>query len=366
MQGIMRELRKQGFQVKQKFAVPNHQYRTAQGLFSKLCVRIKAYILYPAMLAWQIVFREKEQAINVVCTNTFYAPLLAAICSRKKPVIHLLYDVYPDALECAGYLKPHSALSRFIAAVTHRTLHVCDANVLLGKHLKKHVENRYGEVRTPWVIPVGADDSLFTKFQKRTECERIEFLYCGHLGRMHNTQTLSTALLAQDREWLLRSHFRFYASGPNYEPLQKQLHLLTQNQTALLDFGYSIPDEDWLDIMEEADVGIVTMAPGAEKIVMPSKAYSAIAAGQAILAICPRDSDLADLVNAHDCGWVVEPGDIERLRETIAEIVNDKKQLLRKRRNAWQAGHGEYSSKALAQKWRNLFEQVLSHSTTLL
>jgi len=38
------------------------------------------------------------------------------------------------------------------------------------------------------------------------------------------------------------------------------------------------------------------MAPGAEQVVMPSKTYSAMMAGQAVLAIAPEESDLVDLI----------------------------------------------------------------------
>ena len=69
--------------------------------------------------------------------------------------------------------------------------------------------------------------------------------------------------------------------------------------------------------MLRAQVALVTIAPGAERVVMPSKTYSALVAGQAILAICRRESDLADLVRQHDCGWVVEPGNPEQLAQTI-------------------------------------------------
>jgi hypothetical protein len=53
---------------------------------------------------------------------------------------------------------------------------------------------------------------------------------------------------------------------------------------------------------------------------MPSKTYSAMMAGQAILAIAPEDSDLVDLIKAADCGWFVEPGDVAGLAAVIDAI----------------------------------------------
>ena len=41
---------------------------------------------------------------------------------------------------------------------------------------------------------------------------------------------------------------------------------------------------------------------------MPSKNYSALVPGQAVLAACADDSDLEDLIREHECGWVVASG----------------------------------------------------------
>jgi colanic acid biosynthesis glycosyl transferase WcaI len=105
-------------------------------------------------------------------------------------------------------------------------------------------------------------------------------------------------------------------------------------------------------------LALVTIAPGAERVVMPSKTYSALVAGQAILAICPRKSDLADLVFRHDCGWVVEPGDVAGLTRTLAWMAEKPDELWAKRRNSFEAGHRHYDTGVLAETWMNFFEEM--------
>lgn len=92
---------------------------------------------------------------------------------------------------------------------------------------------------------------------------------------------------------------------------------------------------------------------------MPSKTYSALAAGQAVLAICPRASDLADTVLAHDCGWVVESGDCAGFRRVLEELSRDPGEVLRRRRNAWRAGHEIYDQPVLAKQWITVLTSVL-------
>jgi glycosyltransferase involved in cell wall biosynthesis len=101
------------------------------------------------------------------------------------------------------------------------------------------------------------------------------------------------------------------------------------------------------------------MKVGAERIVMPSKTYSALAAGQAILAVCPIDSDLAKTVLSHDCGWVVAPGDADELVRVLDEIVSSAEVVQRKRENAFRAGQLEYSEAAVGKRWEILLSALI-------
>jgi len=115
--------------------------------------------------------------------------------------------------------------------------------------------------------------------------------------------------------------------------------------------------------MKGAQVALVTIAPGAERVVMPSKTYSALVAGQAILAICCRASDLAELVFRHECGWVVEPDDAAGLRAALQEIACEPAGLWEKRQRAFAAGHRYYDMTPIAAEWTRLFG-TLSASTS--
>ena len=89
---------------------------------------------------------------------------------------------------------------------------------------------------------------------------------------------------------------------------------------------------------------------------MPSKTYSAMMAGQAILAIAPEDSDLVDTIKAADCGWWVAPGDVDGLAQVIDTIRADPEGLLAKRENAYTYAHAQFGQDILAKKWIQLFD----------
>ena len=74
-------------------------------------------------------------------------------------------------------------------------------------------------------------------------------------------------------------------------------------------------------------------------------------AGQAILAIAPEDSDLVDLIKAADCGWWVEPGDVEGLARLLEAMSADPALLLAKRERAYCYAHAHFGQDALAKAW---------------
>jgi glycosyltransferase involved in cell wall biosynthesis len=169
------------------------------------------------------------------------------------------------------------------------------------------------------------------------------------MGRMHDVETLAGAISAGIPFGL---KLRFHASGSGYA----RLRAVVPNPA--VEWGGSLDDRDWQKAMIAAQVALVTMTPGAENVVMPSKTYSALVAGQAILAVCPVNSDLADLVREHDCGWVVVPGDIAALRAVLAEIASVPGILQAKRQHAYDAGHRFYDAPVLAGQWMSLFDSL--------
>ena len=92
---------------------------------------------------------------------------------------------------------------------------------------------------------------------------------------------------------------------------------------------------------------------------MPSKAYSAMMAGQAILAIAPEESDLVDMIKAADCGWWVTPGDVNGLEQLLAEISSNPDEILKKGESACTYAHRHFGQDALAEKWKVLFEDLV-------
>ena len=124
--------------------------------------------------------------------------------------------------------------------------------------------------------------------------------------------------------------------------------------------GDGLDQAAWIATMESADVALVTMVPGSETVVMPSKTYSAMMAGQAIVAIAPEDSDLVDLVKVADCGWFVDPGDVDGLARVVKAIYMDPGGLLEKRQNAYLYAQAHLGQDTLVNDWIRVLRETFT------
>ena len=335
-------------------------YRLRRGPLGRFWLRARMYGLYPFKLL-RHCRKTKNVHARVVCSNTFYAPLIAALAQKQgsTKVIHLVYDLFPDALFEAGVIRTGSAIAAACDATVRKTFRHSSASVFLGKRLLSHAESRFGAIRNSCIIPVGADGSSFAANPPRilARNEPIDVLYCGNLGRLHDANTLIDALTFGLSPEGRQIRFCFHSSGHHFKLLEDFSRSASRSDTKL-ELGDFLSGQSWIKRMQQAHVGLVTMRPGAERVLMPSKTYSALVAGQALLAICPRESDLADLVTQYECGWVVAPGNASALISAIEQIRGSPEELQRRRENAFRIGHSRFSSRLIAKHWKDLFDRL--------
>jgi len=356
---LVRWLDERDVAARQFFQVSQPDYWAARGRWARLALRVRCYGIYPLRVAFKFMRRGRGRpAVGVVCTNTFYAPWAAMFTAGNSgaPVVNWVFDLFPDVLTVAGKIRAGSMSERVLAGIVRSTFHHAAANVFLGEHLLAHARQRFGHIPRAHIIPVGADAAPFRHHppRERRAGTPSTVLYCGNLGRMHDVETVA-AVIRGGLPAEVRMKFR--GNGAGFRALE---HSITAASAGAVSLGGNVHGDDWVEAMQAADVGLVTLRPGAEGLVMPSKTYSAMVAGQALLAVCPENSDLADTVRRHDAGWVVRPGDTAGLKAVLAQIADEPAELLRRRENSFNAGQGIYDQVAIAGLWAGLFESVVA------
>lgn len=355
MEPIARELRNLQIHASHRYAVSNRDYRNARTVQERLWLRFRMYFLYPIYFVFCELIR--PSSVRVVCTNTFYVPFISSIIqSTESRSVHLLYDLFPDSLIVAEKIQATSVLARVSRSIVKRTILNSTANVALGPLLASYATGlaRAGSpVRT---IPVGTDfQALPSRISGRDYRRPIRVLYCGNLGHLHDVKTLEEAILSLSESTCYSVHFDFCGSGTGFKRLQRSLAQLPAD---LVSFEGPLESGEWSEKLGGAHVGLVTMKDGTQHVLYPSKTFSAMAAGQAIIAICPLNSDLADLIQENDCGWVIEPGDSMSLLELFSGLSQRVDEIEKKGANSLQAAKKKYDASPIALEWASLFKEI--------
>ena len=400
--GLIRELNDSGLDARQRFQISEASYRSAESAPARFLLRFRQYIVYPIQLIAVLTARRLKRANSnptsgcdfcVVSTNTFYAPLIASYLHPN--VVHLVYDLFPEAMIHSGKWHEGTLKVKIIRWITKQTLRRSKINVFLGERLKNYVESIYGTVDNGAIIAVGADQSLFpegpskrknlggNKYEESmnvletnsqlTSISAPTILYCGNFGNLHDSETIFSLWrhyaqvprrdLITVGPTLGLPTFKFACSGPKSTELKAALDAMPEAIRRQIQLSGGLTQKAWLEAMATSDLALVTMVPGSERVVMPSKTYSAMMAGQAILAIAPEDSDLVDLIKAADCGWFVEPGDVSGLVSVVSEICADSQRLLKMQERSYDYAQDHFGQNTLAKKWQEALKILSSKST---
>jgi glycosyltransferase involved in cell wall biosynthesis len=141
-------------------------------------------------------------------------------------------------------------------------------------------------------------------FAQRHGLDRVfTVLYSGNMGRCHDIDTILKAALELRHDPV---RFVFVGSGA------KRQCCVDQAEAAGLTNCLFLPYQARRDLpfsLTACDLSLVSLVPGVEGLVVPSKLYSSLAAGRPVAAICEPHSYLRSLLAEGQFGRAFRSGD---------------------------------------------------------
>lgn len=280
--------------------------------------RLITWAGFSLWLAWRL-WRDARHRRHgagplLVVSNPPLAPLLAPLA--RRPYSLLLYDLYPQVLEGLGpaprlllapLIRLWRRLNRPVYAGAERviTLSAPMAEALRPCFATEAAWARTVRVVPPWGAPLPpAPAAAVDGFRCRHGGEgALLLVYAGNLGYSHPLEALLEALplLPPPGARLLVVG----QGGRRPQLLRRVRRRGLERHVSVLD---PLPAEELAVALAAADLAVVALAGGLAAASLPSKAFTALAAGCPLLAIAPKASALAALVEHHGCGLVVPPG----------------------------------------------------------
>ena len=371
-----------GYEVKPISLISESKYRLSSKGFNlkKLYLRIQMYIFYPIYILFLGLISNKR-SIFIVSSNTFFAPFLMNIILKFKgnKIIHMLYDLYPDAIEVTGLIHPNSFVSKTIGKIISYSLKKCSGTVFLGDYLRIHAEARWGKCKQSEVIDISTDLTLFDdQISQHSSSNKIKLHYGGQLGNLHDANSIIALVKSLYSSDISNNiEFNFTISGSKADYLRKSL------RNYPVEICPTMKSQNWRSHIKNFDIGIVSLIPGGATVCIPSKTYAMMAGGLAILAITPEWSDLARLITKNQAGWVFDNSGNEgfpapylknniqyykstQINEDIISNIIDKLRYLIKnreylfqiRKNSFLNVRQNYNEYSLGKKWERFIEKV--------
>jgi colanic acid biosynthesis glycosyl transferase WcaI len=148
--------------------------------------------------------------------------------------------------------------------------------------------------------------------------DRFVVLHAGNIGLSQNLDVvLDAARLLRDEPRIM---FLFIGDGSRRAALESRAR---SEQLANVSFLPYQPREDLLWTYASADACLVSLKPGLDGYIVPSKLYTILAAGKPYVAAVDEDSEVAAVTRRYSCGVLTTPGDAAALAAAVRTLADD-------------------------------------------
>jgi glycosyltransferase involved in cell wall biosynthesis len=144
------------------------------------------------------------------------------------------------------------------------------------------------------LFPVAKADTVFAA--RHGLAEPFTLLYSGNMGLYYEFETVLAAA-----EMLREEPFRLVLVGGGGKKAWCEQEIARRGLTNTVVLPYQ-PFETLNDSLNACDASLVTIAEGIEGISFPSKLYTSLAVGKAIVAVSEPGSELREIVEDGACG----------------------------------------------------------------
>ncbi len=297
----------------------------------QMAKRIANYISYLVLALCRGLTVRSD--VIFVMTDPPITSLVGNIISalRRVPLVYHVQDLHPDMGIAARLVRP-GLLSRVWDRVHLWTMQRARLVIVLGNDMRKRVVGK--GVSSTRVAVVRSGANVPSELPGRDH-RVVREIRCGfsfvllHAGNLGFAGAWETVIEAASRLEKLGVGLVFVGDGVASRFLRER----TEGLRNVRFLAYR-PESQLPYVLQAGDVHLVTLRRGMEGLVVPSKLYPILGAGRPVLALVPKGSDIAEIVQSTRCGWVADPDDSDSMVAVLQQAVNDMGELETRGRRA--------------------------------
>lgn len=239
----------------------------------------------------------------------------------------MLKDIFPQNAVDLQMMKNGGFIHRYFRRMERRLYEVSDrigcmseANI---EYMKRNVPGELcGRLE---YFPNTAAIKPYEQAQGH-EGEEVRFVFGGNMGAPQAIDFLLAGIrLCREREGCRPAKFIFTGDGSESARLES---FVRDEQPDNFSYQHSMPRDSYERMMQEADVGMVSLSDSFTIPNYPSRILSYMQTGKPIFAVTDTVTDIHFLIEDEaQCGWWCRSGDAAGFAATVEKICDERKQF---------------------------------------
>ncbi len=250
--------------------------------------------------------------------------LVGAKLSRKARTVYILQDIFPDSMVAMGKFTEWHPVVRASRRMEQHTYKKNSAFVTLSEDMKRTLTARGIPEKKIAVIPNWADTEAVKPISREDnplfdelKLPRDHFyaVYAGTLGVLQEPDTLLDAAKLLKPKKDIR--VIIFGGGALYE----HVHTRIENEKISNVLLYPLlPEERVAEVYSLGDAALVPLKAGTTRFAMPSKTWTALAAGRPVIVCVDAGSEWARSIERESYGICVHPGEPREMADAILRL----------------------------------------------
>lgn len=331
--------------------LPNLNIKRFNKIFNdknSLIIRSLGFIELTIKFFFILLFKVKKNDKVFLVTNP--APLVLIVSLLKKlkkfEVVLLVHDVFPENTLSANIFKnENSVYYKFLKFIFDKSYQNMSKIIVLGRDMKNIVEQKIKLKKTTEVVIIenwGENHKIYPKIRK--DNDTIVFQYAGNIGRVQGLHFLFNVISEIKNNKLI---FEIIGNGAEKNNL---IELAEKYQLKNVYFYDSYTRDEQNDIINRADIAIVTLSKGMYGLGVPSKFYNILTAGKPVLYIGEENTEIHEVMSGRDIGYFFKPDDKANLLKFFETIEKDNS-FIKKGENARNLLLNNYTEEIILEKY---------------
>lgn len=307
-----------------------------------------------------------RQDVVIALTSPPYI-LTAAVAHRllhpRTRVILWSHDVYPDAAEAYGTIRPGGMLSRALRAMKRWLMRHVDHVVAVDPAMLRRVLSGSARGGKPEgsVIPTWEPVALFpgdyrparwAAYEEPDLAGRFIVLHLGNLGFGHRTDTIAEAAAALAGEDVA---LLFVGGGARFQELADEAE---RRHVDNVRFRGYVPREQTPAVLAGAGCTLISLDDRSIGIMSPCKMNGSLAMGVPVIYAGPTGSNVDQAINEYACGYSLRQGDVAGIADAIRRLRADPALAAELSRNARRAFEEVYCDERALPRFDALLESL--------